>query len=238
MEPDAELRELGLPALEGALRAGRPLLAALRRQPLRVADVHDEPARLGRRETRSLVLERRLGHGAVLSPARYSPGLSKSRDSSAARTGIEASRRARSGVRAASLDPQAVEHRHADRADEVPVRAAAARLRVEVEPELAPVRARRLEQPLGALDGSSGGRSSRRPARGSPLRAPARAPRAPAPSARGPRAGDPHVNVGLGLRGDDVLRRAPDDADVHRDAALVVVQPCRARIWCAAPRRR
>src|SRR6185369_7782551 len=55
VEPEAELRELGPPGLERALRAGRPLLAAGGAQPLRVSDVDDEPALAGRREARALV---------------------------------------------------------------------------------------------------------------------------------------------------------------------------------------
>jgi len=47
VESDAELRELELLALEGALRTGRLLPAVLRRQPLGVPHVHDEPAVAG-----------------------------------------------------------------------------------------------------------------------------------------------------------------------------------------------
>ena len=50
VESDAQLRELECLALEGALRAGRLLLAVFRRQPLGVPHVHDEPAVAGRRE--------------------------------------------------------------------------------------------------------------------------------------------------------------------------------------------
>src|SRR6266850_1457167 len=50
MESDPELPEPELSALEGAFRAGRLLLALLRRQPLGVPYVHDEPAVAGRRE--------------------------------------------------------------------------------------------------------------------------------------------------------------------------------------------
>jgi hypothetical protein len=50
VEPDAELGKLELPALEGTLRAGRPLFAVLGGQPLGVPHVHDEPAVAGRRE--------------------------------------------------------------------------------------------------------------------------------------------------------------------------------------------
>src|SRR5919205_3264811 len=49
-------------------------------------------------------------------------------------------------VRAAALGAEAVEHRDAERADEVAVRAAAGRALVEVEPELRAVLARLLEQ--------------------------------------------------------------------------------------------
>jgi hypothetical protein len=66
VESDAELRELDLLALEGALRAGRPLFAVLRRQPHGVTHVHDEPAVAGRCEAGARVLERRLGHGASI----------------------------------------------------------------------------------------------------------------------------------------------------------------------------
>src|SRR5436309_835581 len=66
VQPDAELRELGLPALKRALRAGRLLLAAFRGQPLGVAHVHDEPAIARGRESRAVVLEPRLGHRATL----------------------------------------------------------------------------------------------------------------------------------------------------------------------------
>ena len=50
VEPDAVLRELDVPALEAALRAGCDLrfffgrALVLRRQPLCVTHVHDEPA--------------------------------------------------------------------------------------------------------------------------------------------------------------------------------------------------
>jgi hypothetical protein len=48
LNPDPELREHGVRALEDALRAGRALLAVLRRQPHGVAHVHDEPTLAGR----------------------------------------------------------------------------------------------------------------------------------------------------------------------------------------------
>src|SRR5207244_13402410 len=66
VESDAELRELGRPALEGALRARRLLFALLRRQPRGVPHVHDEPAVAGGCEARAGVGERRLGHGASI----------------------------------------------------------------------------------------------------------------------------------------------------------------------------
>ena len=46
VDPDAVLRELDLSALEGALRAGWDVrrIFCLRRQPLCVTHVHDEPA--------------------------------------------------------------------------------------------------------------------------------------------------------------------------------------------------
>ena len=49
VEPDGELRDLDLPALERALRAGRahPVVVCLGRQPLGVPHVHDEPAVAG-----------------------------------------------------------------------------------------------------------------------------------------------------------------------------------------------
>src|SRR5205085_11784587 len=50
VESDAELPELGSPALERALRARRLTLAVLGRQPLGFAYVHDEPALASRRE--------------------------------------------------------------------------------------------------------------------------------------------------------------------------------------------
>ena len=49
-------------ALERALRARRLLVAALRGQPLRVADVDDEPAVGDRAQAAAGVLERRLVH--------------------------------------------------------------------------------------------------------------------------------------------------------------------------------
>ena len=51
VQPDADLRELELLALERALRTGRLLVALLRRQPLCVPHVHDEPAVTGGSET-------------------------------------------------------------------------------------------------------------------------------------------------------------------------------------------
>jgi hypothetical protein len=50
-ELDAELWERELPAFETAVRTGRLLLAVLRRQPLGVPHVHDEPAVAGGCET-------------------------------------------------------------------------------------------------------------------------------------------------------------------------------------------
>ena len=63
VQPDADLPEPVLPALERALRAGRLLLAVLRREPLRVAHVHDEPTLARRCEAGAEILERRLRHG-------------------------------------------------------------------------------------------------------------------------------------------------------------------------------
>ena len=51
------------------------------------------------------------------------------------------------GVRAAALRAQTVEHRDAERADEVAVRAAARRALVQVEPQPEAVGARLLEEP-------------------------------------------------------------------------------------------
>src|SRR5436309_11543498 len=72
VEPYAELRERELLALERALRAGRLLSAVLRRQPLGVPYVHDEPAVAGGCEARAGVVERRLAHGASLQSRRKS----------------------------------------------------------------------------------------------------------------------------------------------------------------------
>ena len=53
-------------ALERALRARRLFFAVLRRQPLGIPHVHDEPAVVGGCEAGAGVLEPRLGHGAIL----------------------------------------------------------------------------------------------------------------------------------------------------------------------------
>jgi hypothetical protein len=66
VDPDADLCELGRRSLERALRAGGAQLSAFRGQPFGVGDVDDEPARSGRRQPRTAVLERRLGHAASL----------------------------------------------------------------------------------------------------------------------------------------------------------------------------
>jgi hypothetical protein len=63
VEVEAELRELELQALELARRAGRLLSAVLRRPPLGVPHVHDEPAVAGGCEACAEVLEPRLWHG-------------------------------------------------------------------------------------------------------------------------------------------------------------------------------
>src|SRR6267143_4714953 len=77
VEPDAELWELELLALEGTFRAGRLLFAVLRRQPRGVPHIHDEPAVAGGCEARAGVVERRLGHGAsirTLQATKVGPG--------------------------------------------------------------------------------------------------------------------------------------------------------------------
>src|SRR5919204_1226059 len=129
-------------------------------------------------------------------------------------------------VRSAAFSAEAVEHGHADGADQVAVRAAAARLACKLEPELAPVLLSLCQQTFCA------GRGLERGARP--------AARELEPGAwvvrlqRGERSFEPlavlvprdaDVDLSVRFRGDDVLARsAANDADVDGDAALVVVQ--------------
>ena len=72
VEADADLREPGRLALEGALRPGRLPLAVLRRQPLGIPHVDDEPAVARGREAGAGVVERRLrNHRGMLPCFRF-----------------------------------------------------------------------------------------------------------------------------------------------------------------------
>jgi hypothetical protein len=62
VDPDTQLRERRLVGLEDALGARPLLLPRLRREPLRVANVDDEPALVGGCEAGALVLESCFSH--------------------------------------------------------------------------------------------------------------------------------------------------------------------------------
>src|SRR6266571_7700519 len=81
------------------------------------------------------------------------PGLRKRRASNSARMGIDERTTCSSEAGSSALGAEAVEHRDAERADEVAVRSAARELLLEVEPQSAAV--------LGSTSGSHA--ASRRP---------------------------------------------------------------------------
>src|SRR5437763_1328052 len=129
-------------------------------------------------------------------------------------------------VRSAALGAEAVEHRDAERADEVAVRAAAGRALVEVESELGAVPARLLEE------SGSAGRALERRAREAALALEPR-PGDERDQARDDplhlghvrRVRDANVDPRLGVVGDHVLAQAAaDDAHVDGDALPRVVQ--------------
>src|SRR5581483_1899895 len=138
-------------------------------------------------------------------------------------------------VRAASVDAQPVEHRHAEDADEVSVRPSSRRTLVEIEPELPAVLVR-----LRKKERRAGRRLERRP------RPAARDREARAFEHRRQRgqhllgarevggALDANVDLGLGARRDDVLARATvNDAHVEREPPPVVVEPVeREHLMC------
>src|SRR5919205_4427446 len=129
-------------------------------------------------------------------------------------------------VRAAALRAEAVEHRDAERADEVAVGAAAGGALVEVEPELLAVLSRLPEQA-----GRFGRALERRP-REAPLELEPRSPEEREQARERPldlghvrRMCDADVDPGLRVVGDDVLAHAAaDDAHVDGDAVPRVVQ--------------
>src|SRR5919199_2662278 len=129
-------------------------------------------------------------------------------------------------VRAAALRAEAVEHRDAERAHEVAVRAAAGGALVEVQAELLAVLSRLLEQA-----GRFGRALERRP-REAALELEPRSPEEREQARERPldlghvrRMCDADVDPGLRVVGDDVLAHAAaDDADVDGDAVPRVVQ--------------
>src|SRR5919204_1477951 len=129
-------------------------------------------------------------------------------------------------VRAAALRAEPVEHRDAERADEIPVRPAAGGALVKVEAEGQAVLARLLEEPRRA------GRALERRPREAALELGPRAgeerdqPREhPLDLWHVPRVRDADVDPGLRVVGDDVLAQAAaDDSDVDGDAVPRVVQ--------------
>src|SRR5713226_3034932 len=126
-------------------------------------------------------------------------------------------------MRAGALGAEPVEDRHAERADEVAVRAARCGDLAEVEPERAAVLARALEEHSGAfapLERRSRPATVELDARAGGLGLEAVEEGLDAVSLGRRRHAD--VDPGSRLGGDDVLARAAgDDADVCRDAALV-----------------
>src|ERR671935_259676 len=129
-------------------------------------------------------------------------------------------------VRSGPLRAEPVEHRDAERADEVAVRAAAGGALVEVEPEPFAVLARLLEEPRRA------GRALERRPREAALKLEPRAEEErdqarehPLDLWHVPRVRDADVDPGLRVVGDDVLAQAAaDDSDVDGDAVPRVVQ--------------